>query len=112
MCVPGGDSETMIDDHQAAVACMVLRDGDDSIRRGMNRSAVIRRHIYACVECTLTAEWIQALAEAIRNVPHDRPDRRGCRSDRTPPDDTGAPRRSWPLPSPRTGENRGAGWCR
>src|SRR5258708_36711719 len=79
MRVPGGDSETMIDNHEAAVACMVLRDGDDSIRRGMNWSAVIRRHIDTCVECALTAEWIQALAEAIGNVPHDRPDRRGVR---------------------------------
>src|SRR5260370_38342 len=79
MFVPGGDSETMTDDRKVSVACMVVGDGDDSSTGGMNRSAVIRRHIDACVECTLTAEWIQALAEAIGNVPHDRPDRRGVR---------------------------------
>src|SRR6266699_3805091 len=75
MRVPGGDSETMIDDYQAAVACMVLRDGDDSIRSRMYGSAIVRSHIHAGVECSFAAERIQALTKTVGNMPHDRPDR-------------------------------------
>src|SRR6266436_4856654 len=74
--VPGGDSESMIDNHQPSVTGMVLRDGDDSIRSSMNRSAIVRSHIHSGVECAFAAERVQALTEAIRNVTHHRPDRR------------------------------------
>src|SRR6266403_569296 len=77
--VPGGDSESMIDNHQAAVASMVPCDGDDSIRSGGNRSAIVRSHIHSGVKRAFTAERVQALAEAIGNVTHHRPDRRRVR---------------------------------
>ncbi len=66
----------MIDDHQTAVACMVLRDGDDSIRSCVHRCAIVGSHVHAGVECAFAAERIHALAEAIGDMAHDRPDRR------------------------------------
>src|SRR6266852_6084216 len=79
MGVPRCNSETMIDNHQAAIAGMVFRNGNDSIRRRVNRSAIIRRHVYAGMKRAFTAEWVQALAEAVGNVSHHRPDRWGVR---------------------------------
>src|SRR6266446_3493135 len=54
---------------------MVFRDGDDSIRGCVNGGAIVRSHVHAGVKCAFTAERIQALAEAIGNVAHHRPNR-------------------------------------
>src|SRR6266851_9751032 len=55
---------------------MVFRDGDDSISRGVHRSAVIRGYVDASMECAFTAEWIQAFAKAVGDVTQHRPYRR------------------------------------
>src|SRR5438046_10422938 len=68
--VPGGDSKTMVDNHQPTVARMVLCDSDNPIRSRVNRSPIIRSHIHSGVERAFAAERIQALAEAIGDVAH------------------------------------------
>src|SRR5207245_5038091 len=74
--VPRGDAKPMIDHHQPPIARMILRDGDHAIRCRMHGRAVIGSHIHTSVKRTLPAERIKALAKAIRDVSHDRPNRR------------------------------------
>src|SRR6266850_5364123 len=66
----------MINYHQAAVAGVVSRDVDDAVGRGVNRRAVIGRYIHSRVERTLTAERVQSLAKAVRDVAQNGPNRR------------------------------------
>ena len=66
----------MINHHQTAVTRVVFRDGNHAVRCRMDRSAVVRGHVHARMERTFSAEGIEALAEAIRDVAHHRPNRR------------------------------------
>src|SRR5260370_22641998 len=68
VCIPGGDTKSVIDYHQAAVPCMVFRDGNDSVSSSVNGSAVIRSDVYAGMKRALTAEWIQAFAKAVGDM--------------------------------------------
>src|SRR5882762_10188165 len=73
MSVPRCNSKTMIDNHQPAIARMVFCNADDPIHRRVNRSTIVRRHVYAGMKRAFTAERVQALAEAVGNVSHHRP---------------------------------------
>src|ERR1700683_5431722 len=75
MRIPCADAETVVEHHQTAIAGVVFSDGYDAIRSCVNRRAVIGGHINASVKRPLTVKWIQPLSEAIRDVPHHRPDR-------------------------------------
>src|SRR5207249_9961042 len=75
MRVPRSNAKPMVDHYQATVARVSLSDRNHAVRRSMNRRAIIRSYVHASVERTLTAERVEALAEAIRNVSHDRPNR-------------------------------------
>ena len=68
MRVPRGDSKPMIYHYQAAVACVVVGNVDDAVGGGVNRRAVVRRHVHSGMERTLTAERIQAFAKTVRDV--------------------------------------------
>ena len=54
--------------HQAAIARMVFRDGDDSVGSGVHRSAIIRADIHARMERAFTRERIQSLAKTVRDM--------------------------------------------
>ncbi len=73
MGVPGGDAKAVINHNQPAVSGMILRSGDDPIRSRVNWRAVVRGDIDAGVERAFTAERVQALTEAVRDVPEYRP---------------------------------------
>src|ERR1700682_3350368 len=72
---PGWYAKSVIDYNQAAVTCMVFRDGNDSIGCGVHRRAVIGGDVDARMEGALTAERIQAFAKAVCDMTKDRPDR-------------------------------------
>src|SRR5580692_6810451 len=75
MRVPGADAETMIKHHQAPVPGMVFSDGHNTIRRCVNRRAVIGSYVNARVKRTFTVERIKPFAEAVRDMSHHWPDR-------------------------------------
>src|SRR5262249_30544393 len=74
--VAGGGAESVGDDEQAAVAGVVLRDGDDAIGGGVHRSAVVGSDVDAGVERAFTGERVEALAEGVGDMPEDGPHRR------------------------------------
>src|SRR6267143_807388 len=73
---PSRDAKPVVYDNQAAITGVVFTDGYDAVGSRVNWRAVIGSHIHASVKCTLTAERVQTLTKAVRDVPQDRPDRR------------------------------------
>src|SRR2546430_14544098 len=79
VCIPGGDTKTVIHDYEAAVAGMVFDDRNDTVGGGVNRCAVVRCNVNARMECAFAAERIETFAKAIRDMAKYRPDRRRIR---------------------------------
>src|SRR5579885_2816995 len=76
MGVPGGDPKAVVDDDEAAVTCVIFSNRDDAVLGGVPRCAITGGTVHAGLECAFPAERVQALAEAVRDVPHHRPDGR------------------------------------
>ena len=58
----------MVDDHQPAIASVIFRDGNDTVRGGMDRCAIIRRDVNTGMERPLSAERIEPLSKAIGDM--------------------------------------------
>ena len=65
----------MVDHYQAAVACVIFRNGNHSVRGRVNRRAVIGGHVHSRVKRAFAAEGVEPFAKAIRDVAHHRPNR-------------------------------------
>src|SRR5215469_1976671 len=76
MRVPSSDTKSVVDNHQAAIACVRLGNRNYAVGRGMNRRAVVGSHVYAGVEGAFSAKRIESFTEAIRDVAHYRPNGR------------------------------------
>jgi len=76
MRVPGGESETVIDNDHATVAGVLIGADHDAVGGGVDGSAIVGADVDASVEGTFTRERIEAFAKAVGNVSEDRPDGR------------------------------------
>src|SRR4030088_1809738 len=74
MAVAGTDAVTMVEHHGFAVTAKEVDEGDHPVRRGNHLMSIVAADIYTAVECAFTVKRIDALSEAARYLPFDRPE--------------------------------------
>src|ERR1700736_14972 len=73
MAVAGTNAVTMVEHDDFAVTAKEVDEGDDPVRRCNHLMSIVAADINTAVECAFTVKRIDALPEASRYLPFDRP---------------------------------------
>src|SRR6266567_1759852 len=74
MAVAGTNAVTMVEHDGFAVTAKEIDEGDDPVGRCNHLMSIVATDIYTAVECAFTVKRIDALPEAARYLPFDRPE--------------------------------------